>query len=239
MNFSISSVGSKNTKSYTIEYKLKTATTWTALTSGSVYALNINIISSSGFLSLNSSYDIRLSITDSFATVRSTIEIPTAFTLLDFNASGKGVAFGKVSELAEGVEFGMPVYFDRAPIINGGSKVLWNGSWYMTAGHTANLSEKITDQMSGVILVFSKYENSAVADNNFQFFFVPKTFINSFKGYGCTFVMAANRFVTVATKYLYISDTYITGHADNNLSGTANGITFNNASFVMRYVIGV
>lgn len=122
---------------------------------------------------------------------------------------------------------------------NGEGKVLWSGSWYMTAGHTANLSEKITDQVSGVVLVFSKYENSAVADNNFQFFFVPKTFINSFKGYGCTFVMAANRFVTVATKYLYINDAYITGHADNNLTGTANGITFNNASFVMRYVIGV
>lgn len=122
---------------------------------------------------------------------------------------------------------------------NGEGKVLWTGSWYMTAGHTANLSEKITEQMNGVVLVFSKYENSAVADNNFQFFFVPKAFINLFKGYGCNFVMAANRFGTVATKYLYINDAYITGHADNNLTGTANGITFNNASFVMRYVIGV
>lgn len=109
VNFSISSVGSKNTASYTVEYKLKTATTWTALTSGSVYALNSNIISASGFMSLDSSYDIRLSVKDFFTTVRSTVEIPTAFTLLDFNASGKGVAFGKVSEVANGMEIDLPM----------------------------------------------------------------------------------------------------------------------------------
>ena len=325
LNFSISPVNNKNKGTYVIEYKLQTASTWTTLTSGTSYALNSSIISASGAFSVDSSYDIRLSITDSFATIRSTFEIPTAFTLLDFNASGKGVAFGKVSEI-EGVEFGLPAYFSHAEtpssaiqlqsgqdlnnilepgfysipntavsgtllnkpwastatgglyvmvegdgmgklqiahslskdaggiyersyyqsawgewkaVHNGGGKILWTGGYYMTAGHTVNLSEKITEQPSGVVLVFSKYESGAVADNNFQFFFVPKTFINSFKGYGCTFVMAANRFVTVATKYLYINDAYITGHADNNLTGTANGITFNNASFVMRYVIGV
>ena len=104
VNFSISSVGNKNTAAYTLEYRLKDAATWTALTSGSVYAMNQNVVSASGFMSVDSSYDIRLSVTDFFGTVRSTIEIPTAFTLLDFNASGKGIAFGKVSELEEGME---------------------------------------------------------------------------------------------------------------------------------------
>jgi hypothetical protein len=108
LNFSISSVGSKNTASYTVEYKLKTATTWTALTSGSVYALNSNIISASGLFGVDNSYDIRLSVKDYFTTVRSTFEIPTAFTLLDFNKSGKGVAFGKVSEVANGMEIDLP-----------------------------------------------------------------------------------------------------------------------------------
>lgn len=239
VNFSIASVNEKNAKSYALDYKLTTATEWTPLVNGSVYSLNQNIISTSGVFGVDNSYDIRLTIKDSFATITSTFEIPTAFTLLDFNASGRGIAFGKVSELTNGVEFGLPVHFNEAPIINGGSKMLWTGSWYMTAGHVANLSEKITEQMSGVVLVFSKYENGAVADNNFQFFFVPKAFINLLKGYGCTFVLSANRFGAVATKYLYINDAYITGHADNNLTGTANGITFNNAAFVMRYVIGV
>lgn len=118
VNFSISSVGSKNTASYTVEYKLQSATTWTTLTSGSVYALNSNIISASGFMSVDSSYDIRLTVKDYFATVRSTFEIPTAFTLLDFNASGRGVAFGKVSEMSEGVEFALPMRSGHGELIN-------------------------------------------------------------------------------------------------------------------------
>jgi hypothetical protein len=109
VNFSISSVGSKNTASYTVEYKLKTATTWTALTSGSGYALNSNIVSASGLFGVDSSYDIRLSVKDYFTTVRSTFEIPTAFTLLDFNTSGKGLAFGKVSEVENGMEIDLPM----------------------------------------------------------------------------------------------------------------------------------
>lgn len=326
LNFSISSVNEKNAKSYSVEYKLKTATTWTTLTSGAVYALNESIISASGFMSVDSSYDIRLSVTDSFTTIRSTFEIPTAFTLLDFNASGRGLAFGKVSELTEGIEFALPTAFSHAEtpssvkylntgddfntilepgfyaipntsvagtllnkpwaatatgslmvlaegnsgqrvqiahegnkddsciyertyygsawgawqmVHSGGSKILWSGGYYMTDGHIINLSEKVTEQLSGIVLVFSRFESGAVADNNFQFFFVPKAFINLFKGYGCSFMLAANKFGAVATKYLYINDAYITGHVDNNATGTVNGITFNNAGFVLRYVIGV
>ena len=41
-------------------------------------------------------YDVRLSVTDFFTTVRKTVEIPTAFTLIDYNASGRAVAFGTV-----------------------------------------------------------------------------------------------------------------------------------------------
>ena len=126
LNFSISSVNEKNAKSYSVEYKLKAATTWTLLTSGSVYALNSTITSASGFMSLDSSYDIRLSVTDSFATIRSTFEIPTAFTLLDFNASGRGLAFGKVSELEEGVEFALPMKSWHGELINSPVKLPTN-----------------------------------------------------------------------------------------------------------------
>lgn len=114
VNFSIAPVNDKNSKAYTIEYKLKSATTWTALTSGAVYALNSSIVSASGLFGVDNTFDVRLSVTDTFTTVRSTFEIPTAFTLLDFNASGRGVAFGKVSEKTEGVEFALPTFFSHA-----------------------------------------------------------------------------------------------------------------------------
>jgi hypothetical protein len=120
INFAISSVNSKNTKSYTIEYRPKNTETWNALTSGSVYALNTSIVSASGLFGVDSSFDVRLTVTDYFATAQSVIDIPTAFTLLDFNSSGKGVAFGKVSEL-DGLEVNMDmsIYKD---IFMGGSK---------------------------------------------------------------------------------------------------------------------
>ena len=239
VNFSISSVSSKNTASYTIQYKLSSATTWTTLTSGAVYALNSSIVSASGAFSVDSSYDVRLTVKDYFATISSTFEIPTAFTLLDFNASGRGVAFGKVSEQTESVEFALQTYFDRAPIINGGSKILWSGGYYMTDGHQIALSEPITDQLSGIVLVFSRYADGAALENNFVPFFVPKAFIAAKSGYGHTFFMVANKLAVIATKYLYINNAYITGHADNIATGTVNGITYNNASFVLRYVIGV
>ena len=47
-------------------------------------------------------------------------------------------------------------------------------------------------------------------------------------------------FGIMASKYLYIHDDKIGGNDVNNQSGTGtSGITYNNAGFVLRYVIGV
>lgn len=327
VKFSISAVGDKNTKSYAIEYKKTSATAWTALASGSVYSLNQSIISASGLFSVDSSYDIRLSVTDYFGTVRSTFEIPTAFTLLDFNASGKGLAFGKVSELTEGIEFAMKTVFSHAEtpssvtyltegqdlndilepgfytipttaisgtllnrpytgtstgslvvlregnglqkvqilhiaskangwifersyysgtwgewntVYNGGSgKILWTGAMYMTAGHKATLFEAVSKQPSGIVLVFSRYDNGAAAEHNYNSFFVPKALVAEKPGVGSAFRMNTVNYSMVCTKYLYINDATITGNDGNDDTGTANGVTYNNAAYVLRYVIGV
>ena len=327
VKFSISAVGDKNTKSYSIEYKKTSATAWTALANGSVYLLNQSIISASGVFSVDSSYDIRLSVTDYFGTVRSTFEIPTAFTLLDFNASGKGLAFGKVSELTEGIEFAMKTVFSHAEtpssvtyltegqdlndilepgfytipttaisgtllnrpytgtstgslvvlregnglqkaqilhiaskangwifersyysgtwgewntVYNGGSgKILWTGAMYMTAGHKATLSEAVSKQPSGIVLVFSRYDNGAAAEHNYNSFFVPKALVAAKPGVGSAFRMNTVNFSMVCTKYLYINDATITGNDGNDDTGTANGVTYNNAAYVLRYVIGI
>lgn len=328
INFSVSTVNNKNTASYALEYKLKTDTAWTTLTSGSVYALNDSIISASGVFGVDNSFDVRLSVTDYFTTIRSTIEIPTAFTLLDFNASGHALAFGKVSELTEGIEFALPIKSTLGHLItspielqtgtdldaltepgyyvfsssvsttllnnplsgsasgsvevvyegesgqvrqvltrcsvayreiwdrlyysskwqswicvfkgsSGTGRILWTGGKYMTADHKAELSEPILNQPHGIVLTFSRYENGAALDTNFQHFFIPKAFVNQLSGYGHTFLMVTNKLAVVSTKYLYINNTNIAGHADNNATGTVFGITYNNAAFVLRYVIGV
>ena len=121
VNYSVSPIGNQNTAGYTLEYKLQSADTWTALTSGSGYVLNGSIVSSTGLFGVDNTFDIRLSVMDYFTTVRSTFELPTAFTLLDFNKSGRGIAFGKVSELAEGMEIDLPISIYKE-IYMGGDK---------------------------------------------------------------------------------------------------------------------
>ena len=111
--FSIASASSKNTSAYKIEYKKQSATTWTALQNGTGYSFSNSIITGAVF-DANSAYDIRLTITDYFGSITRSTSLPTAFTLIDFNSSGKGVAFGKVSEQAEGIEFALPTFFSHA-----------------------------------------------------------------------------------------------------------------------------
>ena len=121
-----------------------------------------------------------------------------------------------------------------------GQKILWSGGKYMTADHQAELSEPVSQQDNGIVLVFSTYQNGAPIDANFNMFFVPKKFIEIMGGYGTAFQMNTVNFNTVAAKYLYIHDTYIAGNENNNLSTTAtSGIVFNNAMYVLRYVLGV
>lgn len=121
-------------------------------------------------------------------------------------------------------------------------KILWEGGMYMTAGHTANLSEPVSEQANGIVLMFSKYDASTgtVSENNFNSFFVPKIFVTTHKGYGHAFTMMDTNFGQVCHKYLYINDEYITGHANNNATGTGtSGIKYANNKYALRYVYGV
>lgn len=326
-NFTIASINSKNANTYVIEYKPQSSTTWTALTNGTGYAVNTSFISKTGLFSVDSSYDLRLSITDSFATVRGLTEIPTAFTLLDFNASGRAVAFGKVSELTEGVEFALPTVFSHAEtpgsvkyladgqdlndvmdagfyaipnttvsasLLNkpwtgtqtgsllvmmegntnqrvqilhkssrddgciyerciyqgtwgawhkaytGAGTILWSGAFFMNASQTINLAEPVSMQHSGIVLVFSRYSASTAQNYHWNSFFVHKAHIAAHEGQGHHFMMSTDgKFSIIAGKYLYLHDTKIGGNANNEEAGTTNGITYNNAGFVLRYVIGV
>ena len=118
-------------------------------------------------------------------------------------------------------------------------KVLWSGGYFMTEGHVITLSEAISKQNNGIVLIFSGYTDGAVADNWLHHFFIPKYTVDNFSGKGQCFMLSAGNFSLVAMKYLMITDTQISGHSNNNLTGTASGITFANNRFVLRRVIGV
>ena len=120
IKFAVSSMNSKNDKSYIVEYKEKSSDTWTQAATGSVYSYDSNMLLNIN-LSAEASYDLRLTVKDYFGSAIAIGEIATAFTLIDYNASGKGLAFGKVSEIDNQMEIDMPmnIYKD---IFMGGSK---------------------------------------------------------------------------------------------------------------------
>lgn len=122
------------------------------------------------------------------------------------------------------------------------SKILWGENMtsgiYMTDEHTINLLEAVSAQRHGIVLVFCTYNGVDDTNYDWESFFVPKQLV-ALSTSGHTFILGRGKFSSVGTKYLYIRDTSITGHADNVLTGTANGIAYANNKFVLRYVIGV
>lgn len=129
---------------------------------------------------------------------------------------------------------------DWISVRNQRPKLLWSGGYYMSASHTVNFAEKASEQPSGIVLVFSAYENGAVANWGFHSFFIPKSAITARSGCGYTFVLSTSAFSAPATKYLYISDDHISGHDANTTTGTAtSGIKYANNKFVLREVWGV
>lgn len=118
--------------------------------------------------------------------------------------------------------------------------LLWEGEWYMRASQIATLSESVSKQKNGIVLVFTEYISGASGNSAFHTFFIPKMQVSLHPNKGYTFILATGKFAYMATKYLYIDDTKITGHADNDATGTGtSGITYTNARFILRYVLGV
>ena len=124
----------------------------------------------------------------------------------------------------------------------GENKVLWSGAYYMNATQSITLSEAISAQPNGIVVVFSGYDNDnhVAKDASINTFFISKKQVELFPSVGHTFILGINAgFSGMAAKYLYFTDTTITGHAGNTSSGTNSGISYNNSNYVLRYVIGV
>lgn len=100
MNFAISSVGGKNDRTYNLKYKKSTDTNFTSFANGTASTEydDTQSFTSAPDISTDYAYIIRLEIADYFQTVAYEVQISTAFTIMDFRSTGKGMAIGKVSE---------------------------------------------------------------------------------------------------------------------------------------------
>lgn len=123
----------------------------------------------------------------------------------------------------------------------GEQQELWAGAMYMNGSQSVDLSDyPIKSQPHGIVLIWSAYENGEEKDWDWVSNFIPKSFVDIYgNGNGMLFNMATLNFGSVGTKYIYVSNTSLTGHNNNSATGTNSGITYKNNHWVLRYVIGV
>lgn len=117
-------------------------------------------------------------------------------------------------------------------------KILWQdeGS-FMNENQTASLNENVSNQKTGIVLIFSSYENGQSQNYGWYEYFIPKTIVSLQPGGGHSILIPDNNatYGAKAAKYLYVSDTQIRGNVYN--VGTHGNL--NNSSVVLRYVIGI
>lgn len=108
INAIISPVNNKNSKAFNLLYKKQSDTSYNTITLSSTnYSLNATQIISN--IDVDYEYTFRLEATDYFTTTTKEMPLSTAFTLINFNSSGKGIAFGRVSSL-NAMQINMDIY---------------------------------------------------------------------------------------------------------------------------------
>lgn len=126
------------------------------------------------------------------------------------------------------------------------NNILWQannsvGGYYMTAEHTVTLSEKISDQSHGVILVWWGFNPSTqtLVGGPVSTQVIPKALISENKGTLFHQDMHYGSFSYSGTKITNIFDDRIVGNSTNVATGTGgSGIKYSNNRFVLSYVIG-
>ena len=116
------------------------------------------------------------------------------------------------------------------------TKVLATTASFMNADQTVTLSEAISEQDNGVMLVWSGYYNGSSQNYDWVFIPVPKHHVLKHNGQGiCCSALCGDGHMM---KYVYVSDTKIDGHSSGTDTSTIDGVTRANNKFVLRYVIG-
>lgn len=112
VKYNVSPINNKNGNTWTIRARKEGDTTWSNLLNGSGYSVNTSQITSA-FFNVDYPYEIELSVSDTFKTVSKIIQIPTAFTLVDYHSTGKGIAFGKVATTQDLFDVNFPALFNK------------------------------------------------------------------------------------------------------------------------------
>ena len=106
----VTSLSSKNTAAYVVAYKKTSASSYTSVTL-SALAKNYAVTDYEYIFAADevSSYNVKVTVTDAFESGTMSTTVSTARTLLDFY-SDRALSLGKVCEVEEGFEIGLPTF---------------------------------------------------------------------------------------------------------------------------------
>lgn len=129
------------------------------------------------------------------------------------------------------------ITFSNGVKIDGLTKVLWEGADYMNGSQTALLDGKVSDQLNGIVLVWSRYNTNThqASDSDVHTQFISKWCVGEMNGAGHTFVDPYRHF----DKYFYVYNDKIVGNDVNGKPGTEGGLSYDNRNCVLRAVLGV
>lgn len=152
--FSITPLDNKNSKSYSIAYKLKDAESYTTLTSGSSYSMNTTY-RPTVVLSVDNSYDFLLTVMDYFdPPITYLTELSTGFTLVDYHSGGRGMSIGKVAEKEDTFEVALDAEFTKDILMRGNSYVISSPGTASEAGYVRMASITIRKANADTPIIF-------------------------------------------------------------------------------------
>ena len=231
INQEIQNIGNANVnaKQYKVEYKRASATSWTVHQDwANISAYDANWIHNLGGNWDNAvTYDVRVSIKDSYNTVIATASIGTIACLLNIEQEGIGV--GKVHECGA-LDVGGDIYSNGVKVLTEKHNLTWSdvgatspttplasGAWYMNASQTITLSKKISECQHGICLEWRDYGNGQANAKDFVYTFIPKAHASRNNGKPLSILLPVyEQGSSAITKYLYVYDDRITGYATND-----------------------
>lgn len=176
INFEIAPVSNQNYKRYLLSYREATGSNVTVMDSTNFYSRTYTH-ELLDVLNLDKSYEVELTVYDSFTSVTRTVQVGTGFSLLNFNTSGKGMAIGKVSE-SDSFEVGMPMKAYQ-PITDGTTN---NPYLYKSSATTINTFENgwegtlFLSRYGDLVSIKGSFSKTGTTTNGTQLSVIPSDF---------------------------------------------------------------
>lgn len=131
-DYTISSVSNNNAKKYALDYKLKSASTWTTGTQITLSSYSDTITASITGTDDGSDYDVRVRIIDSFSTISVTSDVGASGNIILNSRHSGGIGIGMKSQASNRIDLGHPsVFHSTVDVIERRAEAeLSSSGWY-------------------------------------------------------------------------------------------------------------